>query len=66
MIAVLLALFPVLYLFAPRLAFVSLALAIVLLCHRRLAASRSTARSQVVRSHPATLQDPWDTGGLDR
>lgn len=66
-IAALLALFPVLYLFAPRLALALLALAIVLLYQKRASRSRkSGARPQAVRRQPVAWKDPWSTDGLNR
>jgi hypothetical protein len=61
-IAALLALFPVLYIFSPRLALALLALAIILLCQKRVAASpKSNARLQAARREAAAWKDPWGT-----
>jgi len=70
-IAALLAMFPVLYLFAPRLGLAALAVAIVLLVQRRLAAARPAAARRAAGSGPARPQqaewkDPWGTEGLGR
>ncbi len=64
-IAALLALFPLLYLFAPRLALALLVLAIVLLCQKRVAAARKAgARPQGPPRRQVEWKDPWSTEGL--
>jgi hypothetical protein len=61
-IAALLALFPVLYVFAPRLGLAALAVAILLLVSRRLAAARPGRRTAAARPEPVAWKDPWRTG----
>ncbi len=66
-IGAILALFPVLLLFSPPLAFALLAVAIVLLYRKRVAAARKSAAS--VRATPreqVAWKDPWSTEGLGR
>ena len=65
-IAAILALFPVLLLFAPRLAFATLAVAIVLLCVRRVAANRTMIRPprELPQREQVEWKDPWSTEGL--
>ncbi len=68
-IAALLALFPVVFLFAPRLAFGLLAIAIVLLYQKRVAAARKTAaaaRKRPDAREQVAWKDPWSTEGLGR
>jgi hypothetical protein len=66
-IAALLALFPLLYLFAPRLALALLVLAIFLLYRKRVSGSRkSGARPQDAPCQAVAWKDPWGTEGLDR
>jgi hypothetical protein len=69
-VAAILALFPLLYLFAPRLAFVALAVGILMLVHRR-ALRRQPAGRQPDRfrresehARQAAWKDPWGTDGL--
>ncbi len=67
-IAAILALFPVLLLFAPRLAVALLVLAIVLLCQKRVAAARRPAarRLEDAPRKQVAWKDPWSTDGLDQ
>ena len=68
--AAILALFPLLYLFAPRLAFVALAVGIVMLVHRRLSRTTGGRQPDRFRREPehagqAAWKDPWGTNGLN-
>ncbi len=66
-IAALLALFPILFLFAPRLALACLALAVVLLYQKRIAGARKMATRHEPRRHEQVeWEDPWNTEGLGR
>lgn len=66
-IAALLALFPLLLLFSPRLALAVLVLAIVLLYQKRVAGARKSAgRLQAAPRQPSAWKDPWNTDGLGR
>ncbi len=66
-VAALAALFPLLYLFAPRLALALLALAIFLLYRKRVAASRkSGANLGATPRQQGAWKDPWGTERLDR
>ena len=71
-VAAVLALFPLLYLFAPRLAFVALAVGIAMLVHRRAFGAKPAWRQpdgftrEPEHTREAAWKDPWGTNGLGR
>jgi uncharacterized membrane protein YfcA len=64
--AALLALFPVLLLFSPRLAVAVLVVAIVMLYSKRVSSARSKARDREPERPQAATKDPWNTDGIGK